>query len=155
MTRVVAFATTPPRASAVQPHLAEIAAAGGEVRLACWFEPTASLYEAGVVEARQVGQAAVPRISRRRLSWLRRNRSDAPPTADRATERWLQVRNDPWVSEQVAPAQALVALDQDAVYPVWELARANPGVKASFGLYAVSADLAGRLRLSDGRAVDG
>jgi hypothetical protein len=37
------------------------------------------------------------------------------------------------------------------VYTVWEFARANPGIRASFGLYAVTATLAGRIELSDGR----
>jgi hypothetical protein len=55
------------------------------------------------------------------------------------------------VIDQVAHSDFLVALDSDAVYPVWEFARANPGVRASFGLYAVTAALAGRIELSDGR----
>jgi hypothetical protein len=150
MTNVLAFATIPPRASALGPHIAEIVAGGGVVRLAYWCDPSDITAGAGVVEARQISVArAGSRVGGRWLRLWRKRR--AQPSVDPLTQRWLDVRNDRWVVRQAKSAEFLVALDQDAVYPVWELARSTPGVRASFGLYAVVADLAGRIKLSDGR----
>lgn len=148
MTNVLAFATLAPRASALGPHVAEIVAGGGVVRIACWCDPSDVTQGQGVVEIRQI--TATRQGSRGGGSWRSLwRRRPAPQPADPATQRWLDVQNDPWVAQQVKSSGFLVALDQDAVYPVWELARATPGVRASFGLYAVVADLAGRIRLSD------
>jgi hypothetical protein len=154
-TKVVALATTPPRRSALAPPLAEIAARGGEIVLGCWFDPVVLTIPAGIGEVRMIGKSAIPeRLPARRRWWRRRSESDIDLAAgkDLATKRWLQARSDPWLADAVARADYLVALDQDAVYPVWELARAHPGVRAAFGLPAVTATLGGRLTLSDGRA---
>jgi hypothetical protein len=154
MTRVLAFATAQPRISALGPYVTEVVDVGGEVRLACWFDPAGTAVDAGLVEARCV--AAVQQQSEAagivRRWWWRRTRTKAgSEVADPATRRWHDARDDPWVAREADSADFFVALDQDAVYPVWELARAHPGVRASFGLHAVISALAGRLTLTDGR----
>ena len=157
MTRVLAFATVAPRISALGPYATEIVAAGGEVRLACWFDPGVIPADTDLVEARMVG-GSTPQAGAARhgtQTWWRRKlgagHAAAASAADPVSKRWLGVKADPWVTGQVAVSDYLVALDQDAVHPVWEFAHAHPGVRASFGLYAVIADLAGRLSLTDGR----
>jgi hypothetical protein len=154
MTRVLVFATTQPRASALGSYLTELVDMGGEVRMACWFDPAGMAEVSGPVEVRRVAdhrqQAEAARSGRR--SWWRRARTKAGSDAtEPAMRRWHDARDDPWVVRETVAADFLVALDQDAVYPVWELARAHPGVRASFGLPAVISALAGRLTLTDGR----
>jgi hypothetical protein len=153
VTRVLAFATARPRISALRPYVTEIVDMGGEVRMACWFDPAGTAEDSGLVELRCVAaqqQAGAARSVRR--SWWRRARTTAgSDVADPATRRWQDARDDPWVTREADSADFFVALDQDAVYPVWELARANPGVRASFGLPAVISAVAGRLTLRDGR----
>jgi hypothetical protein len=153
MTRVLAFATVPPRRSAVRPYISEIIELGGEVCVACWFEPAAILGEAGAAEIRAV-ELATPEATMARPArwWPRRKGADALSATDPSTMRWLGIRDDPWVADHATRADFLVAVDQDAVYPVWELARANPGPRACFGLYAVIATLTGRMNLSVGEA---
>jgi hypothetical protein len=151
---VVAFATTPPRRSAVNPQVADIAARGGEILLGCWFDPAILTIPAEIRETRMIGGSAAPRSgSAPRQWWTRLRGSDVETEAEKdpATRRWLQARVDAWVVDSVARADFLVAVDQDAVYPVWELARAHPDARAAFGFPAVTAALAGRLTLSDGR----
>jgi hypothetical protein len=117
------------------------------------------LTEAGLAEVREIdigpGITAERPRGRGVKRWLNRIRrtvsADARADPDPATCRWQAVSNDRWVIDQVARSDFLVALDSDAVYPVWQLARANPGIRASFGLYAVTASLAGRIELRDGR----
>jgi hypothetical protein len=153
-TKVVAFATTPPRRSAVERPVAEIVARGGEIVLGCWFDPVGLMVQAEIGEARMIaGSAITERLVGRRRWWRRRRAPsiDLAAEQDLTTRRWLQARSDPWLADAVARADYLVALDQDAVYPVWEFARAHPGVRAAFGLPAITATLAGRLTLSDGR----
>ena len=151
MINVLAFATVPPRLSALGPYVQEIGDRGGAVRLVCWFGPEAVPPTGGLAEARQVVDRGT-RPGPRRRWWNRPVRSPNGSNAavDPATQRMDDVMADAWGAEQVSRADFLVALDQDAVVPVWELARANPGVCASFGLYAVCATLAGRLTLSNG-----
>ena len=159
MTEILAFAVTAPNAKGISDRTAELADAGATVRLACWFDPADTLTEAGLVELHQIdiGPRATTeqprgRGVRRWLSRIRRTVSvNGPGDPDPATRRWRAVSDDRWVIDQVARADFLVALDSDAVYPVWQFARANPGIRASFGLYAVTATLAGRIDLSDGR----
>lgn len=159
MTAILAFAVTPPNTKGLSDRTTELAAVAATVRLACWFDPADTLDEAGLAEVRQVdvgaGAAAERPRGRRIRRWVNRIRrtASAVPLADLdpAMRRWQAASNDKWVIDQVAHSDFLVALDSDAVYPVWEFARANPGVRASFGLYAVTAALAGRIELSDGR----
>jgi hypothetical protein len=154
MTKVLAFATAQPRVNALGPYVTEIVAAGGEVRLACWYDPGGFAEDAGLAEVRRVAgaQPQVEGTGPTRRSWWRRTRTKAGDVvADPATRRWHDARDDPWVARETATVDFLVALDQEAVYPVWELARAHPGVRASFGLPAVVSALAGRLTLTDGR----
>jgi hypothetical protein len=165
MIRVLAFATAPPRTSALGPYVTEIVAMDGEVRMACWFDPAGAAPDCGLVEVRRIAagqQPADATSSGRRLRW-RRGRTKAgrdaadPATrrwhdaTDPATRRWHDARDDPWVAHRADAADFFVALDQDAVYPVWEIARAHPGVRASFGLHAVISALSGRSTLTDGR----
>jgi hypothetical protein len=154
MTRVLAFATAQPRINALGPHVTEIVGAGGEVRLACWFDPAGMTEDAGLVEVRRIARAQphteATRSTRRSL-WRRTRAKPLSEAADPGAQRWQEARDDPWVVREATAADFLVALDQDAVYPVWKLARADPGVRASFGLHAVISALAGRSALSDGR----
>jgi hypothetical protein len=160
MTEILAFAVTAPNAKGVSDRTAELADAGATVRLACWFDPADRLTEeAGLAELHQIevspGVTTDRPHGRGIQRWLERIRrtvsASTPGDPDPATQRWRAVSNDRWVIAQVARSDFLVALDSDAVYPVWQLARANPGIRASFGLYAVTATLAGRIDLSDGR----
>lgn len=159
MTAILAFAVASPNAKGLTDRTTELAAAGATVRLACWFDPRDTLGEAGLAEVRQIdggaGAAAAQSGRRGIRRWLNRIRRTgsavAPVDLDPAMRRLQAASNDQWVIDQVAHSDFLVALDSDAVYPVWEFARANPGVRASFGLYAVTATLAGRIELSDGR----
>jgi hypothetical protein len=159
MTEILAFAVTAPNAKGISDRTAELADAGATVRLACWFDPADRLTEAGLAELHQIDvrpgvttERPHGRGIRRWLNRIRRTASAvAPVDLDPAMRRLQAASNDQWVIDQVAHSDFLVALDSDAVYPVWEFARANPGVRASFGLYAVTATLAGRIELSDGR----
>jgi hypothetical protein len=159
MTEILAFAVTAPNAKGISDRTAELADAGATVRLACWFDPADRLTEAGLAELHQIdvrpGVTTERPHGRGIRRWLDRFRrtvsASTPGDPDPATQRWRAVSNDLWVIDQVAHSDFLVALDSDAVYPVWQLARANPGIRASFGLYAVTATLAGRIDLSDGR----
>ena len=156
MTRVLAFATARPRINALGPHVTEIVGAGGEVRLACWFDPAGMTEDAGLLEIHRVAGAqpnAEDNKPTRGSLWRRIRAKPVSEAADPAAQRWHDARDDPWVVRETTVADFLVALDQDAVYPVWELARAHPGVRASFGLHAVIAAMAGRLTLADGREV--
>lgn len=159
MTEILAFAVTAPNAKGISDRTAELADADATVRLACWFDPADTLREAGLAELHQIetGPRATTmrppgRGMRRWLNRIRRTVSASTPgDPDPATQRWWAVSNDRWVIDQLARSDFLVALDSDAVYPVWQLAHANPGIRASFGLYAVTATLAGRMEISDGR----
>ena len=154
MTRVLAFATAPPRTSALGPYVTEIVAMDGEVRMACWFDPAGAAPDCGLVEVRRIAagqQQADATSSGRRLRWRRGRTNAGSDAADPATRRWHDARDDPWVAHEADAADFFVALDQDAVYPVWVLARAHPGVRASFGLHAVISALSGRSTLTDGR----
>jgi hypothetical protein len=159
MTEILTFAVTAPNAKGISDRTAELADAGATVRLACWFDPVDTLTEVGLAELHQIdiGPRATTvrppgRGSRRWLNRIRRGVSaNTPGDLDLATQRWWAVCHDRWVIDYVARSDFLVALDSDAVYPVWQLARANPGIRASFGLYAVTASLAGRMELGDGR----
>lgn len=58
----------------------------------------------------------------------------------RGEQMWLRVRSDAWLRERARAAQVLVALDEGALYTVWQLAQRNRTAKAVYGFApAVSA----------------
>lgn len=55
--------------------------------------------------------------------------------ADNILRPWLLAHTDPWVMKHAREADVLVALDDRAVYTVWELAQLNTKAKAVRGMY--------------------
>ncbi|MCC3762785.1 hypothetical protein K3N28_06830 [Glycomyces sp. TRM65418] len=51
----------------------------------------------------------------------------------RGEQVWLRVRSDSWLRERARKAGVLVALDEQAVYTVWQLAQRNRTAKAVYG----------------------
>lgn len=145
MTNLMLFATAAPDPVALDDGLTRLECYGVRARLACWCDPGPELHNLPLlVEARRVGE----------LSWLTRRVTGARrkiARVDTATQRWQAARRDTWVRRAIRDADFAVALDLNAVYPVWELARRRPGIRATYGLYAVWADLEGKISLRDGR----
>ncbi|MFG3342749.1 glycosyltransferase family 1 protein [Glycomyces sp. NPDC048151] len=66
-----------------------------------------------------------------RLSTYNRRRNVELPFGERV---WRRSRKDPWLRDHARRAHVLVALDEGAVYTVWQLAQRNRTATAVYGL---------------------
>ncbi|MFE7522122.1 glycosyltransferase family protein [Streptomyces halstedii] len=57
---------------------------------------------------------------------------------------WIHAQRDSWLGSQARKAKVLVALDPQAVYTVWQLARINAGAHACYGVAAALRAVADR-----------
>ncbi|MGH8774639.1 MAG: glycosyltransferase [Jiangellaceae bacterium] len=140
--------------AAVVPEWANLVAAvealmqaGARVRIACAFELPKEPPKGVVVHrlAMDVGRLRNGRRPQRftpAWAWVVVRNRVVRARAQRASipvRTWLLVRYDPWMRDHVAIADALVALEQRAVYAVWRLASENETAVAVLGLKPILA----------------
>jgi glycosyltransferase involved in cell wall biosynthesis len=128
MTAVLLIAAAPPPYGVLADAVARFRALGAEVRLGCLYDTRThrgELSGLGLDGHHQLpyGMGHLRPGTRRRLRRL-------PP----GRRLWLQSRRDRWLRGHGLGAAQLVALDTNAVYTVWRLARHNTSAGASYGL---------------------
>jgi len=72
------------------------------------------------------------------------SRAAAAQNASAPRRAWMHGQRDPWLRTRAREAHVIVALDANAVYTVWELARINTGAHACYGVAAASRAVADR-----------
>ena len=126
MTEVLLVAgAVPPRPTVLVDALTRLRERGARVYLACDFDPARLGIAEELAETRRVGKGgkAGGRVFNNLL------RGATPPV-----RVWLRASRDPWVRDHARSAEVIVALDNNAVHTVWQLAHRNRRADAVFGL---------------------
>ncbi|GIF49473.1 glycosyltransferase involved in cell wall biosynthesis [Asanoa ferruginea] len=123
MTDVLLVAgAVPTRPTVLVEALTKLRERGAKVYLACDFDPGRLGGAAELAEIRRLGTAKGPVFSNL-------VRGATPPV-----KVWLRASRDRWVREHARSAEVIVALDNNAVHTVWQLAHRNRRADAVFGL---------------------
>jgi glycosyltransferase involved in cell wall biosynthesis len=148
MINVLVIAAVRPQMTNFVATAQQLKQAGANVRVGCAFN-TAGMAADGIAGVRQLTvnfgrlrNGRKPRrltpawawlVIRNRVVRVRIRRAPIP------LRTWLLARYDPWVREQAARADVLVALEQRGLYAVWRLARENQSAVAVLGLKPIQA----------------
>lgn len=150
MTNVVLLSSGQPPWSRIAPGLVKLADFGAQVTVIC-IRPRPDQTELtgpyAIHHLRPYRE--VPRGGLRRWPLLARNilvRRGSRHLMGRS-RTWYLVRHDPVASAIFRSADMMIALDTDAIYPVWRMAHRVPQARALHGIDAA-------LQLLDGRAAD-
>ncbi|GAA1881597.1 hypothetical protein GCM10009687_57400 [Asanoa iriomotensis] len=126
MTNVLLVAgSRPTRPTVLVDALTKLRDGGATVTLACDFDPSGLEIPADLAETRNIGEDG--RSGGLVFRQLVRG-------AARPVQVWMRASHDPWVRRHARSAEILVALDNNAVHAVWQLAQRNRRADAVFGL---------------------
>lgn len=120
---VIVAGTVPQQQGALAAKLGQLRAAGAEITLACNFDPALLPADVAVTRVALLAHSG-PQAAR-----LQR----ALGVASAAQKVWLHVRRNAQLRRAARDADVLVALDQLAIYAVWELAQRHRRPAAVYG----------------------